>query len=111
MALEHLEGVAVGAHIEAAPALHERDDRRDRERALRHDWQRLADRHLVPVARRAPADVLVPVRRGDRLELALGVSRRLGRAVLAALARGVALGAEAPGVGLAHELPGLVVKR
>src|SRR5207249_11653510 len=41
----------------------------------------------------------------------LGVARRLGRAVFAALARGVTLGAEAPGVGLAHELARLVPKR
>src|SRR5439155_21973645 len=111
MALEHREAVSVRSYVEAAPPLDERDDRRHRERSLRHERQRLADRHLVPVARRAPPDLLVPVRRHDRRELTLGVARRFGRAVFAALARGVTLGAEAPGVGLAHELARLVPKR
>src|SRR6185295_1378691 len=64
---------------------------------------RVAHADVFQVARRGAADLLVAIALADALERLRLVAVRLDRAVLAALPRGVALGAEAPGVSLAHD--------
>src|SRR5262249_37913179 len=93
-------------HVETPPPLHERDDGCHRQRPLHELIYGVADRDVTPVPRLPPARRFPAVGRRDRVDVTLGVARRLGRVVLAALAGGVALGAEAPGVGLA---PGVLV--
>src|SRR5439155_1344366 len=100
MTLEEVEREAVGAHVETAPALHERDDRGHGERALDDLGQRLAGRHALPVARRHAADRLVAVGVANARDLRVAVAVRLHGRVPAQLARGVALGTKAPRVRL-----------
>src|SRR5207247_7987500 len=108
VALEQVEGEAVRAHVEAPPALDEGDDRCDRERPLDDLREGFADRHVFPVARRGAADRLPRVRTADPLDLLGRVAVGLERPVLLELARGVALGPEAPRVRLADDRPRVV---
>src|SRR5712692_9003431 len=103
VALEEVEGQAVGAHVEASPPLDEGDDGRHRERPFDHRRERLADLHVLPVPRRGAADLLRGVGSTDPLDLVGCVALRLARAVLLQLVRGVALGPEAPRVRLADD--------
>src|SRR5947207_13964534 len=73
--------------------------------------ERLADLHVLPVARRGAADRLRRVDTADPLELRGRVAVGLERAVFLSLARGVALGPEAPGVRLADDRPRAVHER
>src|SRR2546425_981834 len=94
-----------------SPALDEGDDRCHRERPLDDLREGFADRHVFPVARRGAADRLPRVRTADPLDLLGRVAVGLERPVLLELARGVALGPEAPRVRLADDRPRVVHKR
>src|SRR5688572_9194187 len=111
MAREEIEGEAVRAHVEAAPALHEGDDRGHRERALDDLGEAIPDGDVLPVARRGAADLLCLVSPADTLDRLRAVAVRLQRRILLALARGIALRAEAPRVRLAHHAPRVVHER
>ena len=110
MTLEEIEGKPVRAHVETAPALHEGHHRGDGQRALAHGRQRLPDRDIFPESGGPAAELLGLVRVGDAPDLFLGVAVRFGGLVLAPLARGVSLRAEAPGVRFADELATLVLE-
>ena len=61
MGVDQLPGELVGADVEAAPALGVADEAGHRHRALEHRRQRLAFGHVLPVARRGAADLLVAI--------------------------------------------------
>src|SRR5207245_5002464 len=111
VALEEVEGKAVGAHVEASPALDEGDDGGHRERPLDHRRERLADLHVLPVPRRDTADLLRGVGSADLLDLVRRVAIRLDLSVLLQLARGVAPGPETPRIPLAADRPRVVRER
>ncbi len=104
----------VGADVEAAPALRVGDEAGHRHRSLRHLRQRLADGHVLPVARGGAAHLLGRVEAIDLGQLLVGVAP--GRPALhvrvlgALLARVVALGAEAPAIRLGEQLALLVAE-
>src|SRR5262249_54892793 len=108
VAFEQVEGRAVGADVEAAPALDERDDRGDGQGALPHGRHQVSDLNVAGPARGCATDLLGVVGVGDLVDLSGRVARWLGRAVLGPLARRVALRAETPRVGHAHDLVALV---
>src|SRR4029450_10669197 len=80
-----LPGQLVGAKVEAAPALRVGNEAGDGHWALGHLRQRLAHRHVLPVARRGATDLLVGVEAIDLGERLVRVSP--GRARLALLVR------------------------
>src|SRR5437879_13340780 len=101
----------MSAYVESAPALNEADDGGHGQRALHDGGQRVSDLNVAGPPWRRATDLLDAVGPRDLLDLSGRVARRLGRAVLGPLARGVALRAEAPGVGHAHDLVALVRRR
>ena len=102
---------AVGADVEAAPALRVGDEAGHGHRTFRHGGQRLADPHIFPVARLRAARAFGFVDVPHALEFGVRVAARrlvLQVAVLGAfLPRGVAVGAEAPGIGFRDEVAAL----
>src|SRR3984957_8631675 len=112
MLLQLLPGKFVGANIKTAPDLRERDEPGDGHGAFDHGLELVADLDVFDITRSCAADFLTFVESKDFREVLAGILDRgplLGLSVLgAALARGIALGAETPAIALGHQFAALI---
>src|SRR5262249_4105931 len=107
-------GELVGADIQTAPSLRERDEAGNRHRAFDHCRQLFADRNVLGISRIWASNFLRFVQREDSLQVVArvgGLRFALYLVVFcASLTRSIALRPETPAIALGHQLALLVVE-
>src|SRR5580692_2853251 len=110
--LHLLPGEFVGANIKTAPALREGDESGDCHGAFDHSLELVADLDVFDITRSCTPDFFTFVESKDFCEVLAGILNQwplLGLSVLgAALARGIALGAETPAIALGNQFAALI---